>query len=260
MNSRDPSSNRTGPALRPVWVAIALVVLGGLFFLVPSIHIGTAVTTGALPGAEPPPQWTPDKIAAEPEAYLGWALAEVSRTETLLHQQGLALSSEINKAGRLIAAHRQSFADVNSWLGEAKSAYRAAAEENRWPATLEARSVGEEELKIRILEADAQLTVLAELAETYADSRQILERKKTEVDVKLAEVRRLRTKLASDLEILRVNQTLENVGRLSAQFTEIQAGATVLLADPSVLSLEALVAPAGIPARDGVFDRILAEE
>jgi len=261
MNAPMPPSSRSGSALWVFLAVVAIAVVGILFFGWFFMGVGTpVVVTGGMPGTARNTAWTPDKIAAEPEAYLTWALAEVSQTETLLHQQGLALRSEINKAGRLIAAHQESLADVKAWLGEAKAAYRAAAEENQWPATLEDRGVGEEELKTRILEADAQMAILAELTETYADSRQILERKKVELDGKLAEVRRLRAKLGSDLEILRVNQTLEDVGKLSVQFSEIQAGAAVLLADPSVLSLEALVAPAGIPARDEAFDRILAED
>lgn len=242
--------------LSPILILVLLALAAGVILYFWSQPFQTRVNEAARQAS----QWTPENIQKDPVGYLTWAREETGRTEQTLQASTLSLKTKLNEATRQVAANRESLDTYTTLLGEAKSLYREAAATDSWPATLRGVSLTEAQLKAKIVEAFEKVQGLDQLIATYNETSSIMSRKLAEVDAKLSEVRKLRGKLATDLEIAKVKKSVEGLGEISDRLAAIMDTASALTdVTAGDVSLEDLVTPTGDQKLDEDFSKIMAE-
>ena len=83
----------------------------------------------------------------------------------------------------------------------------------------------------------------------------------SDVEKKLLDVRKLRNKLATDLEVARVNESVENLTGLNDRLASIMDTTDALLSTSTdEVSLEDLIKPSGDKRVDEEFDKIMGTD
>lgn len=184
--------------------------------------------------------WTPERIAADPDAYLQYATLridqQVSGRETRLTALGKR-KAEIRKRADDLILRVEEARNVQNRLG---AAIQRAEDEDRWPLKFANRSFTRDRA-MSVREATAQFVKEREpLAEDYRAALSRLDGAERALRADLDTLARMREKLALDLERVRLNQGLAELAELRQ--TEAQlAGFSATLAG---MTDDPLAAPA----------------
>lgn len=163
----------------------------------------------------------------------------------------------MNQANRELSAKKADLTNYTKLLDEAKSVYRDASTNEAWPAQLRGNAMEERKLKSTIVEANDKLAQLTELVNTYTKTGKLVERKLDEVEQKATEVRKLRNQLDTDLEIAKVQKSVEGIGEINDRLNAIMDTSAALVDSGSDLSLDDLVTPSGDQRVDDEFSKIM---
>ncbi len=239
-----------------VLVIILIAVIGGLFAYFWSKPFKTKVDEAARQARE----WTPENIQKDPVGYLTWAMSESQATEDRLNASALSLRTKKNQIERESTAGSADQESYRKLLDEAKALYRTAAAGGQWPVDLRGSKLDEAQLKAKIVEASAKVTSIADMMAAYTKAHTVIERKSEQVEAKLGEVRKLRNKLSTDLEIAKVNKSVEGIGAINDQVASIMDTANALVSQQDGgVSLEDLVTPSGQQRMDEEFSKIMGQ-
>jgi len=237
----------------PIVYVIIVAVVGLVIFYLVSDPFSTKVDEGVRQATE----WTPENIQEDPVGYLTWALKETLKTEEKLEASALSLRTKLNQANREQQAKDADLTNYNKLLDEAKTLYRESAANESWPAELRGNSMEERKLKSTIVEANDKVNQLQELVTTYTNTGKLIERKLDEVEMKITEVRKLKNKLDTDLEIAKVQKSVEGIGEINDRLNAIMDTSAALVDSGTELSLEDLVTPSGDQRVDEEFSKIM---
>ena len=115
----------------------------------------------------------------------------------------------------------------------------------------------ERKLKSTIVESNNKVGQLQELVTTYTNTGKLISRKLDEVELKLTEVRKLKNKLDTDLEIAKVQKSVEGIGEINDRLNAIMDTSAALVDSGTDISLDDLVTPTGDQRVDDEFSKIM---
>lgn len=255
-----PSSSRHGASnLGALWSLIAVLLVGGGIWFYVSKPFQTTVKENFRQATE----WTPQNIKKDPVGYLTWALDEVAATESKLEASVLGMKTRKNAIDRALDKHQADKSEYEKLLGELKEAYRSASASSTsqsWPVKVRELTFDESALKRKVVECSDKITNTTSLTETYAKTRDVIDGKLREVDLKLAEVIKLKSRLTTDLEIARVNKSVEGLDSLGDTLNAIvDTSAALAKTAESGASIEEMIKPSNASKIDEEFSRIIAQ-
>jgi hypothetical protein len=251
-------SHRRGASAVTVLVSVGVVIvlLLAAYFLV-SKPFQTQVKTGYRQATE----WTPENIQKDPVGYLTWALDEVGKTEKTLEASVISLKTKRNAAARALEKHDTEQSQYEKLLGEFKDAYKSASSASEWPVSVRDISFEEDALKRKVVECNGQLANTTKLKDTYAKTKAIIDRKLSELEAKQTELVQLKSKLSTDLELAKVNKSVEGIDSLDAEVNAIVDTSEALASSAEEgVSLDEMISPTGDAAVDDEFAKIMGEK
>lgn len=230
----------------------ALIVLGLVAFFVVSKPFQTQVKEQFRQGTE----WTPENIQADPVGYLTWALGEADKTEQKLEASVIGLKTKKNAASRSLEKHTADATEYTKLLEEFKQAYTDA--NGTYPVNIRGVNLDETALKRKIVECNDKLQNVKELQSTYEKTKGVIDRKMGELEAKRTEVTKLKSKLGTQLEIAKVNKTVEGIEGIGDTLSSIidTSDALVSTAEEGT-DIEAFITPTGDARVDDEFDKIM---
>lgn len=235
-------------------IALMFVSLGAYFVV--SKPFSTRVRSSYRQATE----WTAENIQKDPVGYLTWALSEVDKTEQRLQAGVLGLKTKKNAAVRALERDQADQTEYGKLLDEFKDAYLSASSSNSWPVTVRNASFEENALKRKIVEANDKLKSLSSLVETYAKTKNVIDRKLTELDGELAGVVKLKNKLTTNLEIAKVNASVEGIDSIGDQLNAIVDASEALVSTAEEgVDVEELIKPTGDQRVEDEFAKIMGK-
>jgi uncharacterized phage infection (PIP) family protein YhgE len=238
-------------------VIVLLLVAVGIWYFVSKpfqTHVNQAVE-GAT-------QWTPENIRKDPSGYLTWAIAEVGKTQDKLKTAQLALTTQKIEISKKLDQRSTEMAQCDTLMKELKDAYNTASAKNDWPVAVGHHKFADEgELKRKIVEASHYLENSKKLVDTYTQAKGKVGDRLDEIDGQLTKVEDLRTKLATDLETAKVQQTFEGIDGISSDFTKIVNNSEALAQTAERnTSVSDMLKPSGDARIDDEFEKIMGKK
>lgn len=189
---------------------------------------GKVVPESKKDPAAPDGGWTPEKIAKDPAGYLQYANGRVaSQIQGREHKLAQLSAQRADVAARSDALAGK-VSDAQNIIKRMKSAMQRADDENNWPVKIAGRSfdAGKADAVIKSLEqfiADRQTLVAA-----YADAVNRITSTESTLRADIENLTRMREKVGLDLERIRLNQGLQELGDLQKTENEIASFAKTL--------------------------------
>jgi len=250
-------NNRRGAVAGIVVGLIVLLLIGGgiWFFVSKPFHqqVKDKFTQAT--------QWTPENIKADPVGYLSSALEEVGQTEKKLQASELSLSTKKNTATRALEKQTADKSDYEKLLNDFKDAYTTASAQKKWPVRVRNSEFDEMGLKRKIVECNDKIKNTSELVDTYSKTEKVIGDKLAEIENKLADVTKLKNKLSTNIEIAKVNQSVEDIGAIGDQLNAIvdTSSALAKTADQGT-SVDQMIKPSGDSRVDDEFSKIMGKK
>lgn len=250
-------SHRRGASnLSAVWSILAVALIGGGIWFYLSKPFQTQVKENYRQATE----WTPENIKKDPVGYLTWALEEVGKTEQKLEASVLGMKTRKNAVDRALEKHEADNSQYQKLLGDLKEAYRTASASSTWPVKVRDISFDESGLKRKVVECSDKVKNSTSLIETYRRTDDVISGKLREIDMKLAEVVKLKSRLSTDLEIAKVNKSVEGLDSLGDTLTAIVDTSTALAQTAEQgTSVDEMIKPSAANQIDEEFAKIISQ-
>ncbi|MEI8376261.1 MAG: hypothetical protein WCJ35_25860 [Planctomycetota bacterium] len=251
-------NNRRGSSL--VGVIVGLIVLalvgGGIWYFV-----SKPFKTHVNQGWDQATKWTPENIKKDPVGYLTCALDEVGKTEDKLKASELSLKTKKNATARALEKHTADKSQYEKLLTEFKEAYTTATEQKKWPARVRnTRFDDEMGLKRKIVECSDKIKLTESLVDTYTKTDKVIGDKLGEIEGKLTEVDKLKNKLSTNMEIAKVNQSVDDLGSIGDQLNAIVDTSSALAKTAEEgASVTDMIKPSGDARVDDEFSKIMGK-
>lgn len=238
-----------------VIVALLLVFLvGGVIFFFVSKPFQTEVRD-AYDGAT---EWTPENIQKNPVGYLSWALRETGNTKQKLEASQLAIRTKLNEAKRSLQKHESEQTGATKLLAEFKAAYgEVKAGTAEWPIKVRGFSFDESTFKNKVVEANAKIENTGRMVNTFQQMIVKLEGHAAKVSSKLTEVSELESKLSADLEIAKVQKSVEGIGEIGDRLNAIMDTSAALAGGADDISIDSMLDGNPATKTDEEFDKIM---
>jgi DNA repair exonuclease SbcCD ATPase subunit len=172
--------------------------------------------------------WTPDKISRDPEGYVRWAESQVSEQLDVRRERLDALSKRLTDIQSKQSGFTENMASIKNLHNRFQTAYRRADEEERWPMKVAGRSFDQRQAKATIEEMQRYLNDRQPLANAYEKAMAKLNGAIAELQNDIRNLNRLSERLTLDLEQIRLNKGIEELGLLRKTEAEISGLATKL--------------------------------
>ncbi len=204
-------------------------------------------------------QWTSENIQKEPVLYLQSAIKECEVISQKLEAQSLALSTKKHQSSREVLVQSKESEMYQNFLGVAKSKYKETAASGAWPIELNGISLTEEQLKRKIVEAHNKMESCTKLASTHQLNVRKLERKLAELNEKQQEVMGLKRKLALDLEVAKVQKSIDDIDGIKDKVNAMLDISNALVSSQGDPTLEDIVMPTVSDKVNLEFDKIMTK-
>lgn len=215
------------------------------------------------PAAKPAPaetaqSWTPERITRDPAGYLKFADAEVVRQIAEREARIGRIESSRKTVGERADQLRQDVRDAASVEKRLRAAAARADEDDAWPITFAGRKL-ERAKAASIVEASRRFVESrTPLARDYEQALAKIDGAEQALRSDIAELGRLREKLALDLERVRLNQGIAEVAELRKNVDALSGFATSL-ADTTDNPLEDLAAKTRPLAAEAELESLLGK-
>ncbi|MGO9113272.1 MAG: hypothetical protein ACLP9L_28910 [Thermoguttaceae bacterium] len=250
-------NNRRGGSAIGIIVGLVVLALvaGGIWFFV-----SKPFQTNVKQAYNQATQWTPENIKKDPVGYLTWALDEVGKTQDKLQASELSLKTKKNATARALQKQTADQSDYEKLLSEFKEAYTIASEQKKWPTRVRNTDLDEMALKRKIVECNDKIKNTAELVDTYAKTNKLIGDKLGEIEAKLAEVEKLKNKLSTNMEIAKVNQSVDDIGAIGDQLNAIVDTSSALAKTAEEgTSVADMIKPSGDARVNDEFSKIMGK-
>jgi chromosome segregation ATPase len=247
--------NRRGAVAGAVVAVIVLVlVAGGIWYFVSDpFH---QKVKDAITGQT---KWTPENIKKDPAGYLSWAIDQASATKDKLGTAQLALQKQLNEINDKLEQNKTKVSQFESLLGDMMDAREKANVKNSWPVTVHGVSLEtEQQLKDKAVDANGKLERSKTLVETYTKAQSKVQDRLNDIDGQMTKVENLKTKLETDLETAKVQQTFDGIEGDSSKFDDIvhTSDALAQTAEKNA-SVDDMIKPTGEARVNEEFDKLL---
>lgn len=172
--------------------------------------------------------WTPEKIAANPAGYLQYASGRVAsqiqgRKEKLaqLSAQRADVEARANALGGKVA-------DAQNIIKRMKTAMQRADDENNWPVKMAGRTFDQAKAEAVIRSLEQFVADRQSLVQAYDGAMGRIASAEDTLKADIENLTHLREKIGLDLERVRLNQNLSELGDLHKTENELAAFAKTL--------------------------------
>lgn len=181
-------------------------------------------------------QWTNEEIAHDPEAYMRWAGEQIDRQIADRQARRARLAERLVQVRRDRQALTDKMKDVENIRKRMDAAYRRAEDEDRFPFEIAGKSFDQARAKQILAETARYLADRESLAQSYDQAVTKLDAAVGLLAADIDQLKRLREKVAIDLEQVRLNQGVEELSVLRKHEADIAAFAKTLgaMADESL--------------------------
>lgn len=177
---------------------------------------------------QPDGGWSPEKIAADPAGYLQYANGKVATQiqgrKTKLAQLAQRKADVEARAGALT----QKVADAENIIKRMKTAMQRADDENNWPVKMAGRSFEQAKAEGVIKSLEQFIADRQSLVAAYTDAMNRINGAVNTMTADIENLTRMREKMGLDLERVRLNQNIAEIGDLHKTETELSAFAKTL--------------------------------
>jgi phage shock protein A len=172
--------------------------------------------------------WSPEKISTDPAGYLTYATAKVGSQIVARRQRLDQLAAQKSDVDKRAENLETKVSDAQNIIKRMKTAAQRADDENNWPVKMAGRAfdLGQSDAVIKSLEqfiADRE-----SLAKAYADARARIRGVESTLSADIKNLEHMKEKIGLDLERVRLNQGLSELGDLQKTETELAAFAKTL--------------------------------
>jgi DNA repair exonuclease SbcCD ATPase subunit len=193
---------------------------------------------------QPDGGWTPEKIAANPTGYLQYATrkvdSQIQGRKSKLAQLGQQKTDIESRAGSL----NGKVTDAENIIKRMKTAMQRADDENNWPVKMAGRTFDQAKCDAVIKSLEQFVADRQSLVTAYADAMNRINGAVNTMTADIENLTRMREKIGLDLERVRLNQNIAEIGDLNKTETELAAFAKTLADmsdDSSLVNLGSLV-------------------
>ena len=247
--------NRRGAVAGAVIAIIVLVlVAGGIWYFVSDPFHQKINDT--IKGQT---KWTPENIKKDPAGYLSWAIDQTNGTKGKLEAAELPLQKQLNEINDNLADNKAKVTTYEALLNNLMDDYDKANAENSWPVTIGSVTLETPQaLKEKATEVNGKLVQAKTLLNSYTKAQAKVKDRLTDVDDQMTKVENLRTKLQTDLETAKVQQTFDNIEGVSSNFDDIvhTSDALAQTAEKNA-SVNDMIKPTGEQRVNEEFDKLL---
>ncbi len=212
----------------------------------------------AAPSPDTAQGWTPERISKDPAGYLKFADAEIVRQKS----EREARIEKIETSSKMIAERseklRQDIRDASNIQKRLQAAITRADEDETWPITFAGRKLERAKAKAIADASQRFVTSRASLASDYEQALLKIDSLEQSMRSDLVELSRLREKLALDMERVRLNQGIAEVGELRKSVDALSGFATSL-ADTTDNPLDDLAAKARPLSAEAELESLLGK-
>lgn len=197
-------------------------------------------------GNAPKKEWTAEEIAHDPQGYLLWSDKQVAEQIAQRESKLTALAErrgQFEEKQRILAENISAIENVRVRLA---TAYQQAEDEDRWPIPFAGRKIERQKAIALLQQTKDYVEERKPLQTTYAQMFEKLDAMKGSLEKDVADLKRLRDKLALDLETVRLDQSKAEVDKLrktETQLASMASAVTTMNNDP--LSIQAPTEPPG---------------
>jgi len=223
---RELSTSTPWGALRRV-----LATSAGAALLLLAAACGQESGSKGSGGKTVPPEsrsWSPQEIAQEPEAYLAWADKRVAQQVAARQEFLVKLDKRQVEVRERQKGAGADLSELENFLQRLKTAVQRAEDEDRWPVKVGAKSYERQRAQELLAQLPKQIELRKPLALEYEKALDAMAKKATQVTGEIADLGRLREKLALDLERVRLNVGVGELEKLGATTGEIEHYARIL--------------------------------
>ncbi len=182
--------------------------------------------------------WTAEEVAADPAAYMNWADGRIGRQIDDRQKRIGAITGKITDVQSRHQAMRDNLSNTANIKSRMETALRRAEDEDRWPIQMAGRSFDKAQAQKIIAQAARYLEDRKSLASAYDQAIERLKGMHGVLSREIGELKRLREKMALDLEAVKLTQGLEDLDKLRKTEADIAGYAKALgsMADDSLIS------------------------
>jgi hypothetical protein len=176
----------------------------------------------------PPKVWTSEEIAKDPAGYLqsqdGQVEQQIQERNTRLTELQVRRSQIQEKQGRL-SENVKAIQNVHDRM---EQGIKKADEEDRWPARIMGKAFDRDRAVAIQQSCKQYIQDRQPLAQTYEETLAKLTQMESQMSKQVADLGRLRERIALDIERIRVNQGIAELGELRKAETELASFSKML--------------------------------
>lgn len=214
----------------------ALAKLAARFVLLLVVATGCAreEEKRAAEGPKYPPDkvWTAAEVSADPSGYMSWADAKIA---TQVADRQIRIKSVAEKLSQIETRQqsmRDNLSEMQNISNRFTTAIRRAEDEDRWPVQVAGRKYDRKEAKAVLDQTQKYIEDRKPLSAAYDTAVARLRSISDGLNNEVAELNRLREKMALDLEAVRLTQSMDDLTKLRKSEAEIASYAKTLTTVP----------------------------
>ena len=184
--------------------------------------------------------WTSENIQKNPYLFLQEQISSCDRLKAKIEAQNITLLRMGKQATRMAEDADAMITRYSKFLSDAKTAYKKAAAEKKWPVELNGYELDEEELSDKIADSLERVELAKKDRKDNLAIAKKVEIRKGILKMKKREVTALRRKLEQQAEQVKMNAALAEIGSLKDVLGTIKDMMIEIDEDPTKLSVDDL--------------------
>lgn len=204
-------------------------------------------------------KWTPENQAKFPVEYCQAMLEQVDKDakqyEIIMHKCLTAKSA----ASRKISEDAAQLKTLETFLSNAKTAYRAADAENNWPAMVNGFALSKEKLQEKIVDASDKIKAINSRQTLQTSNLTKLDRKVARVAEEQKKLMQTKESLQRTLDNLHLKDVIDSEDGISSSVAAINDALGALGNGEDDISLDDLSTPDKASATQDAFNAIMME-
>lgn len=172
--------------------------------------------------------WTPERIAGDPAGYLQYAGGRVASQIQARKEKLAQLSTQRADVGARAQSLGTKVADAQNIIKRMKTAMQRADDENNWPVKMAGRTFEQPKAEAVIQSLEQFVADRQSLVQAYDGAMSRIASVEATLKADIENLMHMREKIGLDLERVRLNQNLAELGDLHKTENELAAFAKTL--------------------------------
>lgn len=165
-----------------VGVIVVIVVLGAVGGAVWYLNtdVGSTIASGTIKGIA---EWTPENIAANPQAYLNFCEEKTKQAQQKLKARRIEVSQALNKINTMKEENMKKVRVGEKALEELRGLYKQAETDNKWPLQFNNKPLTQAKAKALVVSLFKQLKGAKQLDSRLANAKAKLAKQSENIEL-----------------------------------------------------------------------------